>query len=31
VASSPEAFGVFLDAQTAQWTEVIRSRGIRAE
>jgi tripartite-type tricarboxylate transporter receptor subunit TctC len=31
VASSPAEFGVFLDAQIAQWGAVIREKGIRAE
>ena len=31
VASSPAEFALFLAAQTARWTALIRARGIRAE
>jgi tripartite-type tricarboxylate transporter receptor subunit TctC len=30
VASSPEAFGAFVDAQTAKWAKVVKDHGIRA-
>jgi tripartite-type tricarboxylate transporter receptor subunit TctC len=30
VASSPEAFGSFVDVQTAKWARVVKEHGIRA-